>query len=330
MLTARCAPHTRVCRLPPHDPSVLLASPSQTRGLLPQVVNMLALASLAASAPLRKDALLTEPAPLTESQSDWDVLTEQELGSVLDQPEEPESLTATMAKSSCPSNVKGVLYNHIMKTGGTAANYMFRAVLSNEGEPKYQWDDRGMSWNELNQGANESMPRYVYEYGMLKDHGGNLMPISSADGHKYFVIGMVRPPCDYLLSQWVEQSNEANAKPTPGWAKSAKKDPANWYGDGHHDSPPYSSEVDKGKFRDFVGLTINETNKVGPSKATLEESPLMSVGARVRGYDKAEDGGYLHCIMYTHTIVNDFKKCIRQYESCGRAPGFTHRPTGPT
>ena len=276
-------------------------------------IHMLALASLAASAPLRKDALLTEPAPLTEPQSDWDVLTEQELGSVLDQPEVPESLTATMAKSSCPSNVKGVLYNHIAKTGGTAANYMLRAVLSIKGEPKYQWDDRGESWNLMHkEGANESMPRYVYQSDMLKDAGGNPMPISSADGHKYFVIGMVRPPCDYLLSQWVEQSNDGSSSPLMG------------------SSPPYSSEVDKGKFRDFVGRTINATNKVGQSKAKTDDAPLMSVEARVRGYDKAKDGGYLHCIMYTHSLVNDFKACIRQYQSCGRAPGFTHRPTGPT
>ena len=276
---------------------------------------MLALASLAASAPLRKDALLTEPAPLTESQSDWDVLTEQELGSVLDQPEVPESLTATMAKSSCPSNVKGILYNHIAKTGGTVANYMFRAVLSDEGEPKYQWDDRGMSWNLMNHehgGANESRPRYVYQYDQLMDGAGNPMAISPHDGHKYFVVGLVRPPCDYLLSQWVEKSNEGGANPLMG------------------SSPPYSSAVDKGRFREFVGDVINATNKVGQSNAHVGESPLMSTEARVRGYDKAEDGGYMHCMMETHSIVNDFKKCIRQYESCGRAPGFTHRPTGPT
>ena len=30
-----------------------------------------------------------------------------------------------------------------------------------------------------------------------------------------------------------------------------------------------------------------------------------------------------HCVMKTHTVENDFKKCIKQYENCGRAPGFT-------
>ena len=30
-----------------------------------------------------------------------------------------------------------------------------------------------------------------------------------------------------------------------------------------------------------------------------------------------------HCVMKTHTVENDFKKCIKQYERCGRAPGFT-------
>ena len=27
--------------------------------------------------------------------------------------------------------------------------------------------------------------------------------------------------------------------------------------------------------------------------------------------------------MKTHTVEDDFKKCIKQYESCGRAPGST-------
>ena len=162
------------------------------------------------------------------------------------------------------------------------------------------------------QGAlNESMPRYVYQYGTQQDAHGNPVPISSADGHKYFVIGMVRPPCDYLLSQWVERNGGAS-NPLMG------------------SSPPYKSKVDKGNFRDWVGQVINATNKVGQSKAKVGVSPLMSTEARVRGYDKAKDGGYLHCIMYTHSLVNDFKACIRQYQSCGRAPGFTHRPTGPT
>jgi hypothetical protein len=252
---------------------------------------MLALASLAASAPLRHDA------PLTEN----DFLTEQELGSVLAQPEDPASLSASVAKSSCPSNVKGLLYNHIPKTGGTVVHHMLQAILSPGGEPKYQMDTRGST----PPGAlDESMPRYVYQMDQLKDAGGNPMPISSGDGHKYFVIGLVRRPCDYLLSQWVEKSNEAHKGGNWG---------ADWYGT----SSPYSSEVDKGKFHDFVGGVVNATNKAGHSSVKLMDAPFMSVGTRVRGYDAAKDGGYLHCIMYTHSLVNDFKACIRQYQNCG-------------
>ena len=261
-------------------------------------INMLALASLAASAPLRKDAPLTEP----------DVLTEQELGGVLSQPEAPASLSATVAKSSCPSEVRGLLYNHIPKTGGTLVNHMLQAILSPGGEPKYQWDTRGSTPPGV---LDASMPRYVYEMDQLKDANGNPMPISPGDGDKYFVIGLVRRPCDYLLSQWVEKSNEAR--------KSAGKWGADWYGA----SPPYSSEPDKGRFRSFVGGIVNATNMAGQTNVRLQDAPFMSVGTRVRGYDAAKDGGYMHCMMYTHSLVNDFKSCIRQYQSCGRAPGFT-------
>ena len=146
------------------------------------------------------------------------------------------------------------------------------------------------------------------------------------------------------------------------------------------------SEADKAKFNMYVGHNLNLTERTSDTlglEATSPNAPFMSVGTRLRGYDSAMDGGYMHCVrvesarlgrrrgtaqhhgllggrllsrlrrspraatsyrmlpdetvpatpisllprrhcvMQTHTILDDFKKCITQYENCGRAPGFT-------
>merc|ERR1711865_703377 len=79
------------------------------------------------------------------------------------------------------------------------------------------------------------------------------------------------------------------------------------------------SEADKAKFNMFVGNMLNKTEKTSDTRGLkkLGGAPFMSVGTRVRGYDSAMDGGYMHCVMKTHTVENDFKNCIKQYKRCG-------------
>ena len=89
------------------------------------------------------------------------------------------------------------------------------------------------------------------------------------------------------------------------WGKSSKMD----------------STDDKAKFHMFVENMLNQTNGGNTESLTLEEAPFMSVGTRVRGYDSASDGGNMHCVIRTDKLEADFKKCIQQYQSCGRARG---------
>ena len=58
------------------------------------------------------------------------------------------------------------------------------------------------------------------------------------------------------------------------------------------------SEADKAKFNMYVGHNLNLTERTSDTlglEATSPNAPFMSVGTRLRGYDSAMDGGYMHC-----------------------------------
>ena len=79
------------------------------------------------------------------------------------------------------------------------------------------------------------------------------------------------------------------------------------------------SKADKAKFNMFVGHMLNLTEKTSDTRgleATYPNAPFMSVGTRLRGYDSAMDGGYMHCVRVESARL-------------GRRPGQSSAPRPP-
>ena len=77
------------------------------------------------------------------------------------------------------------------------------------------------------------------------------------------------------------------------------------------------SKADKAKFNMYVGNMLNMTEKTSDTRGlTLGEAPFMSVATRVRGYDSAMDGGYMHCVRVESARL-------------GRRPGQSSAPRPP-
>merc|ERR1719169_110787 len=83
------------------------------------------------------------------------------------------------SSDSCPAEKNPfVLFNHIEKTGGSAMHYLLPAVI-------------GSASGKHSPGLADFK---------VEDPQGSGQKLSPADKQRYFVIGMVRRPCDHVLS----------------------------------------------------------------------------------------------------------------------------------
>jgi len=101
------------------------------------------------------------------------------------------------ATTHCPPG--GVLHNHVSKTGGTTMKQLLAAAAQTLGWPYIEPKNRAEQ--SAAEAANQSQQLVV-----VQDDVRDFV-LSAADEERYFVIGTVRPPCDYLLSQWSYRSD---------------------------------------------------------------------------------------------------------------------------
>ena len=97
------------------------------------------------------------------------------------------------------------------------------------------------------------------------------------------MVGVVRRPCDYLVSTWAwDHSTQAKLK-------------------GGADQVDFAEWVDQVVEKRDKGADWNHGNK------------FMSAALNTR----YQDPNLVHCWVRTHSMDNDLKKCMAQYGSCG-------------
>ena len=190
---------------------------------------------------------------------------------------------ALQAGSSCPSAhpPKGLLYNHLSKTGGTTMKMLLYeatgASTNPNGNVTYIKPPDHIKGSDKRIGPNGAL--------VIQEDVVHSLAVDKADAEDFFVVGIVRRPCDYMLSTWAWMSEQNKGKGFPMWGT----------------KPPYDNPDDLGRFRGWVDNVIAHRDA---GKSYEEGSYFMSSHMAQR----YEDTKNIHCWVRTHNMVDDIKK----------------------
>ena len=187
----------------------------------------------------------------------------------------------------------GLLYNHVSKTGGTSMKQMLHAASRTLGWPLLLPKTRDAQ--ELAEAANPSQPLVVVQDDMRS------FVLSEADAARYFVIGTVRPPCDYLLSQWSFRSDlllRHTLHQTRSWhsvpvAEALRASPVSHL---HGQLPPYTGADDLARLRLWVTRAEN---------VSLHHNLGLRYSANMLGQ--------VHCWVQTQQLEAGVRRCLDEY-----------------
>ena len=125
-----------------------------------------------------------------------------------DMPVHPEASEALIAKATgCPAKMEGVLFSHISKSrvlcGSNRTTQLREPKLSCRGERARAAG--GTAAQHLVLGVFNPLKHEDKEHTVTiaKDIGPSCQPLSHKTASKYFTIGLVRKPCDWMLSDYI-------------------------------------------------------------------------------------------------------------------------------
>jgi len=203
-----------------------------------------------------------------------------------------------MASGKCPSGgpAKAVLYNHMGKTGGTP---MKKFLMAATGCSNAVTAGKQEGCPVINEDAHIHPSRIGPEGALIiQDDTAQTLQVTAADEENYFIIGLIRRPCDYLLSSWsfssAKTSTDAGVGPHYKWGI----------------DPPYDNDADRERF----GTWVKEISKHRDEGSTwVGGASYESVLLR----DRIPDTSLVHCWVRTHDMVKDLEACMKQYQACG-------------
>ena len=256
-------------------------------------------------------------------------------------PLQPEPLRA-VAGSRCPSAnpPKGLLYNHMSKTGGTTMKLLLTeamGVKNSQGNVTLHHAESHIAGSDKSLGKDGALifqddtardlqarpstqpptpspdpsralsstcgkrpDRHAHNTRLAAPHAPPCLAsvssqTTSQDAASFFVLGVVRRPCDYLVSTWA-WSSMLNRGKTSGTFLGK--------------TPPYDNPEDQAAFASWMGEVISHRDA---GEGWYSGSKFMSSALNSR----YQDPNQVHCWVRTHSMTDDLKKCMAQYGSCG-------------
>ena len=235
---------------------------------------------------------------------------------------------------SCPTTnpPAGVLYNHVSKTGGTSFAARLHALKS---------PDMPL----VKAGSREEMSQIKLgrDGALVAQVDTEPIQVIASDAARFFVIGLVRRPCDYARSVWSFRSARCascdyagvgldSAAPTarPRLAKhnysrvncSEPSFRAVCDSGRYGATPPYASASDLARFDRWVRSTWRSTQPRGLAKGMaggLTSELTKRLGA-------ANLSAHVHCWVRTHEMDAGLVACLEAYgETCGGRLGASQR-----
>lgn len=203
----------------------------------------------------------------------------------------PTQVLTPTGAAGCPTTMKGVLFNHVSKCGGTTIKELLREAMG--------VNNNNVTYLEMTPSHGFSPGQALGSMGSLvvQEDSNHDLKLLDRESDEWFTIGLVRRPCDYMISQWAWMSvNRAKRNLPPDDRYGAK--------------PPYDSKEDLERFRFWANLTLYHKAKGD----TLEQGSFMMSSHIERRFEAPEN---VHCWIRTHEMVKDLKMCMGKYEQCG-------------
>ena len=237
---------------------------------------------------------------------------------------------------SCPTThpPAGVLYNHVSKTGGTELIRRLKALLKSPDMP----------WVKVNSREGMSQVKLGRDGALVVQADTSPVQVSASDAARFFVIGLVRRPCDYARSVWsfrsgrcAQCSTGANGTSTSSmqgpkycWLRAVCE--SGIYGS----TPPYTSASDLARFESWVlrrpptkNTSVKARVRTGSpvsAQAHMFAAPSGLIGLHEDGLTgqltlrlgAANLSAHVHCWVRTHEMDAGLVACLEAYgDTCG-------------
>ena len=207
---------------------------------------------------------------------------------------------------TCPADrlPRGVLFNHVSKTGGTSMDALLRGLSQAMGLPfLFATPMRSSAAGGRSQPTASALLGGKRGVVMMRDDWH--FTVTDELREHFFVLGTVRPPCDWEVSSWAYRSGlQASAVN----AQRIKKNPGLTFDHSLYGQvPPYNGTQDRRRFAAWLRS----------QDAVAADSLERSIQRRYGGVSKTSLPHAAHCWMRTTALIQDLAACLEQYASCG-------------